>query len=106
MSEMIQLRFKDTLLECKDRKLILYANDSTILYSHKNPENISVSLGKVLEGCSEWLVDNKSSLYIRCIFSLDYLKLEFSKQVKFSSLLKVTVLTLNAPKSKVLRFGH
>ena len=48
----------------KDCKLILYADDSTILFSHKDPEFISAKLGKVLEGCSEWLVDNKLSLHL------------------------------------------
>ncbi|KAL4240342.1 hypothetical protein ACF0H5_001132 [Mactra antiquata] len=48
----------------KDCKLILYADDSTILFSHKSPEFISAKLGQVLEGCSEWLVDNKLSLHL------------------------------------------
>jgi len=30
-------------------KLILYADDSTILFSHKDPEFISAKLGKVLK---------------------------------------------------------
>lgn len=46
-----------------DCKLLSYADDSTILFSHKNPELISAKLGLVLEGCSEWLVDNKLSLH-------------------------------------------
>ena len=37
--------------ECK---LILYANDSAILYSHKNPRVISERLGQELESCSKW----------------------------------------------------
>ena len=48
----------------KDCKLILYADENTILFSHKDPEFISAKLGKVLEGCSEWLVDNKLSLHL------------------------------------------
>ncbi|CAG2230051.1 unnamed protein product [Mytilus edulis] len=39
-------------------------NDSTILYSHKNPEVISEKLGKELESCSKWLIDNKLSLHL------------------------------------------
>ena len=39
-----------------DCKLILYADDSAILFSHKNPE--------VMESCSSWLVDNKLSLHL------------------------------------------
>ena len=47
-----------------DCKLILYADDSAILFPHKNPDVISNKLGKVLESCSSWLVDNKLSLHL------------------------------------------
>ena len=47
-----------------DCKLLLYANDSTILYSHSDPDQIANNLGKVLESCSDWLVDNKLSLHL------------------------------------------
>lgn len=47
--------------ECK---LLLYADDSTILYSHRNPEVISTRLGQELESCSRWLIDNKLSLHL------------------------------------------
>lgn len=47
-----------------DCKLLLHADDSTIMFSHKNPEFISQKLGQELESCSEWLVDNKLSLHL------------------------------------------
>ena len=47
-----------------DCKLLLYADDSTILFAHKDPDQIANKLGKVLESCSEWLVDNKLSLHL------------------------------------------
>ena len=47
-----------------DCKLLLYADDSTILFSHKDPDQIAYKLGKVLESCSDWLVDNKLSLHL------------------------------------------
>jgi hypothetical protein len=47
-----------------DRKLLLYADDSTILFSHKDPQDISKKLGKELESCSNWLVDNKLPLHL------------------------------------------
>ena len=51
-------------LQCTkiDCKLILYADDSAILLSHKCVDFISKKLGKVLESCSDWLVENKLSL--------------------------------------------
>ena len=47
-----------------DCKLILYADDSAILFSHKCVDTFSKKLGKVLESCSSWLVDNKLSLHL------------------------------------------
>ena len=48
----------------EEAKLILYADDSAILYSHQNPDFISKKLGSILESCSSWLVDNKLSLHL------------------------------------------
>ena len=42
--------------------LLLYADDSTILFSYKDPA--VNKLGKVLEYCSSWLVDNRLSLHL------------------------------------------
>ena len=47
--------------ECK---LLLYVDDSAILFSHKYPEVISRKLSSELESCSKWLVDNKLSLHL------------------------------------------
>ena len=47
--------------ECK---LLLYADDSAILYANKDPRVISDKLGLELEMCSKWLVDNKLSLHM------------------------------------------
>ena len=47
--------------ECK---LLLYADDSAILFSHKDPEVVSRKLSSELESCSKWLVDNKLSLHL------------------------------------------
>ena len=46
-------------------KLILYADDSAILFSHKDPDIIRQVLGKELQNCSKWLTDNKLSLHLR-----------------------------------------
>ena len=45
-------------------KRLLYADDSAILFSHKDPNVIASKLGKVLESCSSWLVNNKLSLHL------------------------------------------
>ena len=47
-----------------DCKLISYADDSAILYTHKDPNIISSKLGNVLGKCSDWLTDNKLSLHL------------------------------------------
>ena len=45
-------------------KLMLYADDSAILFSHKDPEIISQKLACALESCNNWLIDNKLSLHL------------------------------------------
>ena len=53
-----------------DCKLLLNADDSTIMFSQKDPDQIAHKLGKVLESCSDRLVDNKLLLHlgkIECI---------------------------------------
>jgi hypothetical protein len=47
-----------------DCKLLLYTDDGTILFSHRNPDVISEKLGKELQSCSQWLIDNKLSLHL------------------------------------------
>ncbi len=47
-----------------DCKLLLYADDSAILFSHKDPDVIAQKLGSVLGSCKRWLVDNKLSLHL------------------------------------------
>ena len=45
-------------------KLILYADDSALLISHKNPQYIADMLSRELDSCREWLIDNKLSLHL------------------------------------------
>ena len=54
----------------KESKLLLYEDDSAILYSHKDSRVISEKLGSELGMCSKWLIDNKLSLHMgktKCI---------------------------------------
>jgi hypothetical protein len=45
-------------------KLLLYADDSALLVSGKNPKDIGNTLSKELDSCREWLNDNKLSLHL------------------------------------------
>ena len=68
-----------------DSPLLLYADDSTILFSHKYPDQIAHKLGKVVESCSYWLVDNKLSLHLgktECILFGSKRKLKRVKDFK------------------------
>ena len=47
-----------------DCKLILYADNSVILFADKDPEVISQKLSKVMESFSKWLIDKKKYLTI------------------------------------------
>ncbi len=44
--------------------LLLYADDSVLLTSDKNPKVISDTLSENLETCNDWLIDNRLSLHL------------------------------------------
>ena len=44
-------------------KVLLYADDCAILFSDPNPAVIEEVLGKCLESCSEWLMDNRLTMH-------------------------------------------
>ena len=45
-------------------KVSLYADDSALLFSHKNVTTINEHLSNALSSCKRWLVDNKLSLHL------------------------------------------
>ena len=45
-------------------KLLLYADDSALIVSGKDVQNISYCLSNELESCREWLVNNRLSLHL------------------------------------------
>ena len=44
--------------------LSLYADDSALIFAHKNPKFISLHLSSQLTTCKHWLIDNKLSLHV------------------------------------------
>ena len=52
-------------------RLSLYADDSALFFSHKDPGIIADNLNVELSNCKSWLTDNKLSLYVgktECLF--------------------------------------
>ena len=47
-----------------DCGLSLYADDSALVYSHKDPLHISAHLSAQLANCKHWLIDNRLSLHV------------------------------------------
>ena len=47
-----------------DCKLLLYADDSALLVSNKDPKIVADKLSYELESCRQWLIDNKLSLHL------------------------------------------
>ena len=45
-------------------RLMLYADDSALLVSGKNPNVIAQTLSEELESCRNWLINNKLSLHL------------------------------------------
>ena len=45
-------------------KLLLYADDSTLIISGSDPKVIADTLSFELNSCRQWLMDNKLSLHL------------------------------------------
>ena len=45
-------------------KLSLYADDSALIFSHRDPQFIASHLSGELSRCKQWLVDNRLSLHV------------------------------------------
>ena len=45
-------------------RLSLYADDSALIFSHRDPRVISSHLSEELSRCKQWLVDNRLSLHV------------------------------------------
>ncbi len=45
-------------------KLLLYADDSVLLASHRDPRIMPNTFSQELESCNEWLIDNRLSLQL------------------------------------------
>ena len=44
--------------------MLLYADDTAIFFSHKDPNVISSTLSSAMHSCHDWLTDNKLSLHL------------------------------------------
>ena len=47
-----------------DCKVLLYADDSALLVSGKDPKMVANKLSKELDSCRPWMIDNKLSLHL------------------------------------------
>ena len=64
--------------------LLLYADDSALFTSGKDPKVISKTLSKELESCRQWLIDNKLSLHLGKTESILFgTKIKLSRAEKF-----------------------
>ena len=64
LGPLLFLCYVNDMASSVDCKLLLYADDSALLVSGKDPDCIADKLGKELESCRQWLVDNKLSLHL------------------------------------------
>ena len=58
---LIYVNDMESAVKCK---LLLYADDSALLYANKDVQNIESTLSSELGSISRWLIDNKLSLHI------------------------------------------
>jgi hypothetical protein len=64
LGPLLYLCYSNDMETSVHNKLLLYADDSVIITSHKDPEVISHSLSSDLKSCNDWLISNKLSLHV------------------------------------------
>ena len=58
------LLYMNDLCISVDCKLSLYADDSALIFAHKDPSHVASFLSSQLSSCKNWLTDNRLSLHI------------------------------------------
>ena len=62
--QLFLLYINDMVVSTSSCRLCLYADDSALIFSHKDPQLIASTLSKELDSCKKWLIDNKLSLHV------------------------------------------
>ena len=62
--QLFLLYINDMASSVENCRLLLYADDSALVYSHKSHDVIASTLSQDLGSCKQWLVDNKLSLHV------------------------------------------
>ena len=62
--QLFLLYINDMVSSVENCRLLLYADDSALIYSHKSYEVIARMLSTDLSSCKQWLIDNKLSLHV------------------------------------------
>ena len=70
----------DMCICIKDFKLLLYADDSVLLYSNPDPKYIEEKLSEQLSTCVDWMTDNKLSLHLGKTESISFCSKSSSKK--------------------------
>ena len=63
LGPLLFLLYVNDMPQAVNSKLLLYADDSCILYQHKNIKDIEDHLNKDFENLCDWFVDNKLSIH-------------------------------------------
>lgn len=63
LGPLLYLCYSNDMVTSVHNKLLLYADDSVILTSHKDHSVISRELSSDLNSCNQWLIDNRLSLH-------------------------------------------
>lgn len=64
LGPLLFLCYVNDMPSCVKCKLLLYADDSALLVSDKDPAVVAETLKAELESCRKWLIDNKLSLHL------------------------------------------
>ena len=87
LGPLLYLCYSNDMVSSVRNKLLLYADDSVILVSNKDPQVVARELSKDLNSCNQWLIDNRLSLHVgktECILFGSHANLDNAKDFKIS----------------------
>ena len=64
LGPLLYLCYSNDMVTSVKNKLLLYADDSVIISSNKNPDVVAHELSMDLSSCNNWLINNKLSLHV------------------------------------------
>ena len=100
LGPLLFLLYVNDMPQAIESDLMLYADDSVLLFTHKNVDVINDQLNRDFNSLCEWFVDNKLSIH----FGEDKTKsILFTSKIKIKKVGKLSIIGETSKLSNILR---